>query len=366
MPIGGFWTSQPTLARHLDNHLEVFAVGVDGNIYRKHQIGPDQGFVADWTMMDPHLNIALHNEELIFDPLTTRIGYLADGAGRTTIFARTVRGRTVYAYTQPGGWTPWHSLAAVQDGNAAIGNPVGLMPFEGASLGLLFTRGRNSRLLWKERGNGLEDWGDPGNWSDLGGTISSEIAAAQLVDDPTRTTTISLFVRGHDHDLYWNGQTVTETDPDTHGRPFGAWTSAGLVNIPGARLTGNPIASGPFHAVWRGENGSLWTATVDTQGRFSAVADLHVPISGDPAVAARQTTTWTFWRSLEGRIMMRRSGAPSALGPVAIWSGTPAIGDPAASVSFDGRPEVVFLGADGQFYHLWEIPGRPGTFGEGP
>lgn len=78
--IGGYVYADPVLARHDDGHLEVFVVGLDGCLWRKHQAGRNQGFVQDWTPMDPR-------DDIRFDPLTTRpaLGYrwVADDSFRS-------------------------------------------------------------------------------------------------------------------------------------------------------------------------------------------------------------------------------------------------------------------------------------------
>src|SRR4028118_2224427 len=99
MPLGGSVYSEPVLAKHTDGHLEVFVVGLNGHLWRKHQAGPGRAFVANWTEHGTNFNSFTYNEEVLFDPLTTRISWAIHQNGSMYVFGRTVRGRIVYTFT---------------------------------------------------------------------------------------------------------------------------------------------------------------------------------------------------------------------------------------------------------------------------
>lgn len=368
MSIGGRVYGEPVLAKHRDGHLEVFVVGLNGHLFRKHQAGPGQPFVADWTEFPTEFKAFAYSEEALFDPLTTRISTAIHQDGNLYVFARSVRGRILYARAVPGGWSEWMSISAIQDGHPAMGSPAAATALTSSDGTLLFVRAKNGAILSKTLGSS-GDWGDPNVWVNHGGVGSSEPVVAKSFSGSTFRT--SVYVRGTDKNLYWIGESVTTTSTGTRGVPFGAWQRLFDDRLPGAKLSGHPVAPGAEGSViWRGINGNIWMMDHSTFGTFSRPPfDLNLPSAGDPALASIAGNSWMFWQSPDGQLMMRRhrAGGPWEA-PVSVTSGlgVRVISQPSANTSVDGRVEVVFVGSDAAVYHLWETAVGSGTFGEGP
>jgi hypothetical protein len=76
MPLGGSVIGQPLLAHHFDGRLQVFVVGNDGAIWTFAQ--PSVRVVTrrpfgPLTRMSTGFDNVFYHEEVIFDPLTTRL-----------------------------------------------------------------------------------------------------------------------------------------------------------------------------------------------------------------------------------------------------------------------------------------------------
>jgi|ERR1043165_2386077 hypothetical protein len=364
MSIGGSVYGEPVLAKHLDGHLEVFVVGLNGHLFRKHQAGPAQPFVSNWTEFSTNFQVFAYSEEVLFDPLTTRISWAIHQNGNMYIFARSVRGRIFFTHTAPGGWSDWKSISAIQDGHPAMGSPAATSATTGTDTILLCVRAKNGAVLSKSLGSLTDDWGDPNSWNNHGGVVSSEPVVGKSLSGSTFQT--SIYVRGLDNNLYWIGESVT----GGRGTPFGTWQRLFDDSVPGAKLSGHPVITSPSTGVvWRGINGSIWTINQGSFGVFSGLSDLHLPCASDPAFTTFGGNSWMFWQSPDGQLMMqrRRAGMPVD-SPVSLTSGlgVRVISKPSANTSVDGRAEVVFVGSDSAVYHLWETAVGSGSFGEGP
>lgn len=368
MSIGGSVYGEPVLAKHRDGHLEVFVVGLNGHLFRKHQAGPSQPFVADWTEFPINFHVFAYSEEALFDPLTTRISHAIHQNGSMYIFARSVRGRILYAHTVPGGWSEWKSISAIQDGHPAMGSPAAAPALTSTDSTLLFVRAKNGAILSKTLGSSVDNWGDPNVWNNHGGIASSEPVIAKSLSGSTFQT--SAYVRGIDGNLYWIGESVTTTSTGARGTPFGTWRRLLDDSVPGAKLSGHPvITTAAVGVIWRGINGSIWGLNQSSFGVFGPPVDLRLPSASDPAFTTFGGNSWMFWQSPDGQLMMRRQRAGGPWEPaVSVTSGlgVRVIGKPSASTSADGRVEVVFVGSDSAVYHLWETAVGSGTFGEGP
>ncbi len=366
MPLGGQTYGEPVLAKHNDGHLEVFVIGINGHLWRKQQAGPSQAFVAGWTEHATHFQVIAYSEEALFDPLTTRLSWAIHQNGSMYIFGRNIRGRIMFTHTGsfPGGWSPWKSISAIQDGHPVMGNPAVASATSGTDTIFLTLRAKDGSVLSKSLGRSIDDWGDPNNWNRHGGLISNEPIVSKSLTGSTLQT--SIYVRGLDHALYWIGESVT----GGRGVPFGALRRLFDDSVPGAKVVGTPATASPTGSVvWRGINGNLWTIGQSSFGVFSGLSDLGFASASDPVITTSGGNSWMFWRSPSGQLMMRRRrvGQPSEA-PVSLTSrlGVRVVSAPSASTSPDGRAEVVFVGSDGAVYHLWETGVGTGTFNEGP
>jgi hypothetical protein len=368
MSLGGLTYGEPVLAKHSDGRLEIFAFGTDGHLFRKAQAGPNQPFVSDWTPFSTDFQVFLYSEEVLFDPLTTRISWALHQNRSMYIFARTVRGRIVFAHTGvPTGFSDWKSISAIQDGHPAMGSPAATSAPTASSPLFLCVRAKNSAVLSKTLGSSVDDWGDPNRWDNHGGITSAEpVVGTERIGSTVLT---SVYGRGTDNNLYWIGESVTTEGSLTHGVPFGEWQGLFNDSFPGAKLSGHPVITTPSGGVvWRGINGNLWSMGQRSFGVFSGPVDLGFASASDPAVTISNGTSWMFWQSPNGQLMMQRrlaGGSPES--PVSLTSGlgVRVISKPSASTSADGRAAVIFVGSDSAVYHLRETAVGSGTFVEG-
>ncbi|MDQ3706219.1 MAG: hypothetical protein M3437_13605 [Chloroflexota bacterium] len=366
MPLGGSVYGEPVLAKHNDGHLEVFVIGLNGHLWRKHQAGPGQAFVANWTEHSINFTSFTYSEEVLFDPLNTRLSWAIHQNGSMYVFGRTVRGRIVYTFTGsfPTGWSDWKSISAIQDNHPAMGNPVVASATSASDSIFLAVRGKGGNVLSKRLFSSTDDWGDANNWSSFGGVVTGDPVVSKSVSGSTVQT--SIYVRRFDHCLHWVGESVG----GGQGVAFGDWRRLFDEGFPAAKLSGAPVTAGPVSSiVWRGSNGNLWTIGHSSFGTFGGVVDLGFASASDPAIAISGGNSWLFWRSPAGQLMMQRrraGGSPET--PVSLTNNLPVrvVSKPSASTSPDGRVQVVFVGTDSAVYHLWETGVGTGTFQEGP
>lgn len=368
MSIGGRTYGEPVLAKHNDGHLEVFAFGTDGHLYRKAQGGPNQPFSENWTGFPTDFHVFAYSEEVLFDPLVTRISWARHQNGSLYVFARTVRGRLVFAHTEPsGGYSVWKSVSAIQDGHPALGSPAATSAASVTDTMLLAVRARNGAILTKTLAHSVDDWGDANRWFDHGGILSGDPVVGKSRSDSTFQT--SIYARGLDNNLWWIGETVTLTDAGANGVPFGAWLRLFDDTIPGAKLSGHPVMTRPSGSVvWRGVNGNLWTMSQRSFGVFTGPFDLGLASASDPAIASFGNTFWLFWQSSDGQLMKRRQqNGGTWEDPVSLTDGLSVrvVSKPSASTSADGRAEVIFVGSDAAVYHMFETAVGSNTYGEG-
>ena len=364
MPIGGLWSNEPVIAKHLDGHLEIFAIGLDGLLYRKHQMGQNQPFVEEWTAFSTDYRDFLYHEEVLFDPITTRISWTIGTGGEMCLFLRTTRGRTVFTRLEPNPvrWADWASVAAVQDGHRATGNPAATsFPVSGSFQVQVVVRSRSSEILHQ---SGIPRHHEQDRWDIVGSHISDDPVIVSRRAGSTLTT--SIFARGVDGALWWNG---SRTGPGAgHGIPFAGLRRAHSRIPDGSHLAGQPVSAGPDSVLWRGLDGNLWSSSFSTFGRFGYAVSLRVPSASDPAIVVHGTSQWIFWVAPDGHLMMRRRhGGGGVEAPVSIsrTTGVSRFGRPSATTSADGRAEVICVGGDGAMYHFYETAIGSGTFGEG-
>lgn len=372
MSIGGSAYGDPVLVKHSDGHLEVFVVGLDGHVWRKPQSGPGQPFVPDWTRMAINFHVCpAYDEEVVFDPLTTRIRSAIHQNGATYVFARSARGRIFYTHTGvPGGYSEWKSISAMQDNHPPLGNPTVASALTNNDSIQLCVRAKNGNVLMKNLDNTDDDWGDPNVWRNFSGTVSGEPVVGKSLNGSTRFT--SIYARGVDNTLYWVGESVVSGSARSggaHGVPYGAWTQLFSESFADAKLTGEPAMTSPEGGVlWRGINGNIWTLTQHAFGSFNGPVDLHLASAGDPLWVISGRDSYLFWPSPDGHLMMQHTPhGPGPRHPVSLTSTLPVklYGKPSASTAPDGRVEIVFLGSDSAVYHLWETAVGSGRFNEG-
>jgi hypothetical protein len=388
MTFGGQWTGQPALIAHPDGRLTVLAVGSDGHLYGKTQVRAGVAFVRQWQAVgadgrdpaaEPH-----------FGPASTRVAHLVDESGESLLFARSLTGRTGYSRLGPGDrWVRWRPVATGL-GTRPAGNPAASGPYA-AGPGLV-VRGDSGELLYSA-GSAAGDpagWAAP-VWTVLGGR---GLGRPLVGIDPDAPRRIVLFAVGPGREVWTNcgtigqGGTVQFRD---------GWLPGVAAARPGARVTGHLAALPGRSVAWRGDNGSIWVATVRAPGLLGGVHDLGLAAGSDPvtAVAPGAGQAWLAYRTLGGEIAVRRwrggrdwepvrYGLADASGRVAgaaRWgsavdglvasirgAGTqpgvavPAVGLPAIAVGGSGLADVVYRGVDQGLYHLRPVlPPGPAT-----
>jgi hypothetical protein len=369
MSLEGLTYGEPVLAKHSDGHLEVFTVGTDGHLFRKAQAGPNRPFASAWTRFSTNFQVLAFSEEVLFDPLTTRISWAIHQNSTLYLFARTVRGRIVFAHTGvPTGYSDWQSISAIQDGHPAMGNPAAASATGPLDTMHLCVRAKNGAVLSKTLNSSIDDWGDPNIWISHGGILSSDPIIGKSLTGSTFQT--SVYARGLDNNLFWIGESVSVESSGAHGVPFGVWQRLFDDSFPGAKLSGQPVITTPSGGVvWRGINGNLWTMSQRSFGVFSGPIDLGLPSASEPAFTTSGSFSWMFWQSPDGQLMKRRQRVGGSLeAPVSLTNrlGVRVISKPSASTSADGRAEVVFIGSDGAVFHMFETAVGSDTYGEGP
>lgn len=373
MPLGGVWPGEPVLAKHPDGHLEIFAVGTDGYLWRKHQNGPNQPFVNDWGRFPTHLNIFAYSEDVVCDPLTALPAWTFSD-GPVYVFLRNARGRIIYSYPGnfPTGWSDWKSLTAIQDGHPTMGNPITTRPplrrpAPGFGKRVLVRARDGSLLVLVLAGTGPEY-----SVRDFGTRYGPLLAGEPATISGATSVLSSIYMRGCDGIIHRIGGIIPRPTPD---QPFprdfeSEWRPLTSPNAVAGRIVPTTEVG---DVLWRGTNNHLWQLSQPGLGSYGPPQDLGFEIAGDPAFtifeefsSTGRENCWVFWRTPDGTLQMRlkRSGG-SWQPPRTIWNGVPVISNPSANTSANGRAEVVFVGADCQMYHLRETRPASGTFIEG-
>lgn len=294
--LGGMWIGDPVAARNGDGRLEVFAVGTDHRLYRRHQVRTGGEWADRWFAFPDSYAAGFHWEPVLFDPgaRPSVINNLGPD-GRLWLFARSVRGRLYNIRQDSGsstGWTGWEDLGGIADNQPVVGDPV--VSYDAFERGLdrfdrrlkVFARGRNGDIHQRRQESpGSTAWTP---WVSMGGVVPGVPA---VVHNPTRCciprpgTTVAFYngprhfvlARGMDSNLWINRQATpnpTQSPNDVLDR-YDGWTRLGGV------FTGDPVL-----AAWqltlhttdsrigvfvRGMDGALWLKRQSTiEGGFEA------------------------------------------------------------------------------------------------
>jgi hypothetical protein len=380
MAFVGQWTGQPALIAHPDGRLTVLAVGTDGHLYEKTQARAGATFVRHWRAVgadgrdpaaEPH-----------FGPATTRVAHLLGPDGEEMLFARSLTGRIGCSRLGPGDrWARWRQVGS-GPGEWPAGNPAA-SGTHAAGPGLV-VRGSSGELLFTTG----PVVGDPAGWAVPVWTVlgGSGLSRPVVGIDPDAPRRVVLFAVGPGREVWTNCGTIGQGGIAQFGD---GWLPGVATARPGARVTGY-LAPLPGRCVaWRGDNGSIWSATVRAPGLLGDVRDLGLAAASDPVTAAAPGAgqAWLAYRTLTGEIAVHRSrggrdwepvryGLADAAGRVAgaaRWGtavdgligavgggrpagAVPAVGEPAVAVGGSGLADVVYRGVDQRLHHLRPVP----------
>jgi hypothetical protein len=369
MTIGGQWNSRLALLAHGDGRLEVLAIGRDGCLYGNSQVRRGASAFAGWRPV----GAGRPGSGPYFVP-GTRVGYALEPSGLLTVFATCPGGQLGYAYLVPGeGWSQWRSLrvagrsisgSVVASGRMAATPPV---------------------VLLRDATGGIRigcrpDFADPdgwpaAKWTELDGNRAERPSLG--VSENGRQARLVLFAVGARGDIWTCSPQLVEgrgiadslaadslaADSRAADSLDREWVPGIATRAPGARVAGRPVPVGADGVVWRGENGSLWSATLKTPGILSEVRDLGrelgFDLAGAPATATGPGVSVLAGRTRAGRISVWRRQGGRDWAPVGLTAGyptAPAAADPAVALGADGLADVVFLGPDRRIHHVRESP----------
>lgn len=348
--MGGLWSADPVVATNQDGRLELFAVGVDGRMYRRHQAAPNQDFVAGFRAMPNNLHVdPFYNERVVFDPLTARPSVVRAG-GKLWVFARTTRGRIAYIRQEPSsatGWlTDWKSLGAAQDDHPLVGNPIAAAGSQAGDNIMVFVRNTDGALLVKEQ-RSLDDWNDWRQWP-AGGVLASDPAILRHsfseLSSGDLVSKLLLVARGLNTHPWVAGQVVRQ-----HGNLASAhdvsWTDVGAGGPVGSALGGAPVVHGEG-VIWRGLDGGIyerrqgpnpWDFAPEVRRVAAGAGDDPTSVSGE-----------IYFVSPSASLMRVARGTTSAILE-------DAAGRPAAALSQNGRIEVFFRRSDAAIHHMFQM-----------
>ncbi len=233
--LGGALTDAPGAASWGLGRLDVFARGLDGQLWHR-------GYEGGWASW-----------EALGGGLTSAPAVASWGTGRLDVFIRGLDGQ-LWHRGYNGAWGPWEPLGGGFTSAPAVAS------WASGRLDV-FIRGLDNQL-WHRGYNGA--WGP---WEPLGGGLTSAPAAASW--GPGR---LDVFARGLDGQLWHRGYE-------------GGWASweplgGGLTSAPAAESW----ASGRLDVFVRGLDGQLWHRGYD--GAWASWERLGGGLSSAPAVAS--------------------------------------------------------------------------------
>ena len=302
--------------------MEMFARGVDGQVYRMSQTSPNGGWTA-WTSMGGSASS---------EPVA-----VTNRSGGNAVFARFADGNLYYSWQNGsgGGWSTWANLGGPVMGKPSVGkSPDGRMD--------VFCRMPDGSVQhrWEDAVGGWQAW------ASLGGNVAGDPVAALNWEGREE-----VFVRGTDNQLYHNWQ--------LNDGSWSGWASLGgpVAGEPAIGMT----SDGRIEVFCRFADASMqhnWQTTTDVGtswngwAAYAGLTDSNLASGRTPAFIQE-----LYARESTGQI--KRSYQTSVDGGWSAWEslGGSAIGAPIIGHNDDGRLQLFIFQSDGRMWSRWRLAG---------